>query len=358
MKQALKKAPAQKITGHFDGIESGLAIGWAYDPMRPNERLLVEILCEGEIVALGNADEFREDLAPAGVGDGKHLFKLPISYELRDGKVHSLIAREATTGSPLLGGAASFGPEERTFDFDLINRKQGLNLLQQILEVPIYPPYNKSSQQFERLYRIGALAQETGRLEDARYTWQALGKALGENSLFYCKLGETYLLEGNASKALEFYQAAAINIFPTTQYPYIGMSNALSALGRLAEAESVLKNALDAFPRSPVIQKRLNELGKPLLSHRVSTLISNNKKEEAIALLKSISLNEADDDIAPALLADLLIPPLEASDSQLPPLQLLNELQKAQVVLEIVITHAEELLSSRAKSRQPLRETC
>ena len=72
------------INGYFDAIADECASGWACDRTQPDKRLIIEILCDEEVVARGEANQFREDLLAMGMGDGQYRFVLPLSYELFD----------------------------------------------------------------------------------------------------------------------------------------------------------------------------------------------------------------------------------------------------------------------------------
>ncbi|MEM4934846.1 MAG: hypothetical protein QXY78_02825, partial [Thermoplasmata archaeon] len=65
-----------KIQGYLDGIDGQYVYGWAWDPENPEKRLEVVVYVDGEPVAEGVADLYREDLERAGIGDGRYGFKL------------------------------------------------------------------------------------------------------------------------------------------------------------------------------------------------------------------------------------------------------------------------------------------
>lgn len=84
-----------RIKGHFEGVAEGGARGWVFRPDQPNHPLQVEILEGDQIIAVGLADQFRQDLLDHGFGDGHHAFNIPINLPLS--KSQTLTAREATT---------------------------------------------------------------------------------------------------------------------------------------------------------------------------------------------------------------------------------------------------------------------
>ncbi|MEM4740165.1 MAG: hypothetical protein QXS63_03710 [Zestosphaera sp.] len=50
-----------KIQGYLDGIDGQYVFGWAWDPENPENRLEVVDYIDGEPVAEGVADLYRED---------------------------------------------------------------------------------------------------------------------------------------------------------------------------------------------------------------------------------------------------------------------------------------------------------
>jgi len=77
-----------QYTGYLDKVEGLIVYGWAYNKGNPEERVEVVVLVDGKPVAEGVADQYREDLKRAGIGDGKHAFMIKIPDEYADGKEH------------------------------------------------------------------------------------------------------------------------------------------------------------------------------------------------------------------------------------------------------------------------------
>jgi hypothetical protein len=59
-------------TGKLDECDEVHAIGWAMRPAVPEERVVVELVVDGVPVARAIADGFRDDVAAAGMGDGRY----------------------------------------------------------------------------------------------------------------------------------------------------------------------------------------------------------------------------------------------------------------------------------------------
>ncbi len=64
--------------GNFDAVKGGVAIGWCAEHGR-DEPVTVELLADGAIVTSATADIFRSDLLAAGIGSGRHGFRLDVS---------------------------------------------------------------------------------------------------------------------------------------------------------------------------------------------------------------------------------------------------------------------------------------
>jgi hypothetical protein len=78
-------AGVPRFVGNVDGTADGHLVGWAWDPTRPGEPVRVDLLIEGQVVLSAVADQYREDLAAGGIGEGRHAFRvaLPLDILLR-----------------------------------------------------------------------------------------------------------------------------------------------------------------------------------------------------------------------------------------------------------------------------------
>lgn len=63
-------ADAPRAEGFVESRHGHLYLGWAWLVGRPREKCRIEVMVEGQTVMTAIADEFREDLAAAGIGDG------------------------------------------------------------------------------------------------------------------------------------------------------------------------------------------------------------------------------------------------------------------------------------------------
>ena len=102
---AVSAAPA--ATGQFEGSFDKLEVislgGWAWDALRPNEPIKVEIYDGATLLAAVTADGFRLDLKNAGKGDGKHAFNFALPQSLRDGQSHTISIKYAGSTMELPG---------------------------------------------------------------------------------------------------------------------------------------------------------------------------------------------------------------------------------------------------------------
>lgn len=84
---------ANEIRGHVDTTGGGYVTGWAVTAS--DGTVDVTLVIDGVPVAHGRANEFRQDLRDAGVGDGHHGFQIAIPPAYFDGTRHAV----AVTGA-------------------------------------------------------------------------------------------------------------------------------------------------------------------------------------------------------------------------------------------------------------------
>lgn len=91
------------LTGHIDQADRHAVTGWAMDPARPGEPVLLEVVLDGEVVGTFPADRHRADLEQAGLGTGRHAFQLQIPGGLSPHAERVLELRRAGDGAPVPG---------------------------------------------------------------------------------------------------------------------------------------------------------------------------------------------------------------------------------------------------------------
>lgn len=81
--------------------------GWVWDQHAPSTKVSVDVLQGRTLLATVSADQFRQDLADAGEGGGRHAFVYPVPTFLKDGKQHSIVVKVSGTDIGLDGSAQS-----------------------------------------------------------------------------------------------------------------------------------------------------------------------------------------------------------------------------------------------------------
>jgi hypothetical protein len=102
-------ADSQRPSGSFDLVsDDGWVLGWAWYPHAPTERVVIEILIDGEVAGITVAASHRGDVAAAGMGDGNYGFSWALPYHIVTRPRSSLVmVRDQKTGYAL--------PEPRVF---------------------------------------------------------------------------------------------------------------------------------------------------------------------------------------------------------------------------------------------------
>jgi hypothetical protein len=293
LESSLSPASSTKntIAGHFDYVDEDFAYGWACDPTKPFESVRVDILCDGRIVGQGLASENRPDLKDAGIGEGNHAFVIKLSYELSNGRVHKLLARNSSTGTILAGPEITYGPIQRNLDFSILPRETGQNYLREIIIDSKIPSQEGSITRITQAFQIGCLLQETGQINDAKYVWESLRKVLGENALLATKIAEGYLLNNNPTEALVFYKKAAEQNLLFT-WAHLG----ISACHRKLDDFQSAKEAFDFATHTAIHhQEALEEItleDSYILPTVIESLISEGNRKKAIdTLYRKLSEN-------------------------------------------------------------------
>jgi hypothetical protein len=97
---------AAPLSHHVSNIEQAYCYeiyGWVYDKHRPDASLNIELWDGNQYLKTFHANEFRQDLADAGYGRGKHGFHILTPLQLKDGRSHLVRLRIAGTKQELTG---------------------------------------------------------------------------------------------------------------------------------------------------------------------------------------------------------------------------------------------------------------
>lgn len=77
-----------RLNGYLDGIFGRDLCGWAISPDGLHEAAVLNVCVDGRKVGQVVADQYREDLQSAGVGNGHHAFRFHLPATLFDGQEH------------------------------------------------------------------------------------------------------------------------------------------------------------------------------------------------------------------------------------------------------------------------------
>jgi hypothetical protein len=87
--------------GYHDSSDCAYIAGWAWDRNQPDIPIAVDIYDGSTLIATATADQFRQDLKNAGIGNGYHGFRFPTPVSLREGLSHSIRVKFAQSGTDL-----------------------------------------------------------------------------------------------------------------------------------------------------------------------------------------------------------------------------------------------------------------
>jgi GT2 family glycosyltransferase len=107
------------LIGYVHSSTKDTISGWAMHIPPREERVALDLLADGAVVATMRAELFREDLRTGGVGDGRFGFAFPIPATHRGKPVRQLGVVIAGTGTHLVGSPVALRPPDRlTGNFD------------------------------------------------------------------------------------------------------------------------------------------------------------------------------------------------------------------------------------------------
>lgn len=87
--------------GYFDGVRCSAVSGWAWDRIRPNTSINVDIRDGATLLTTVPANVYRQDLFDAGKGNGYHAFGYTPPASVRNGQWHSISVRYSGTATDL-----------------------------------------------------------------------------------------------------------------------------------------------------------------------------------------------------------------------------------------------------------------
>lgn len=102
--QGAQSSEPSSCEGFHEATDCNSITGWAWDTLRPNDPVKIEIYDRETLIATVTANLFRKDLLDARKGNGAHAFDYPVPAQLKDGKPH--IIRLKVAGNITLTGTS------------------------------------------------------------------------------------------------------------------------------------------------------------------------------------------------------------------------------------------------------------
>lgn len=336
--------------GYFDVLRDAVATGWAFSSLHPSQRQLVEIV-EGErVVARGLADQFRQDLAPAGIGDGQHCFRLRVSFELCDGADHVLHARFAGSGHVLAGGSHVLNmAQDRHGDYELMDASATAQIAAYLASLTQPHAAGPPAQAAPLTLAVTAaqLALEMLELDNALAQFEQLRLRYGHPAIFLCKEAECHLLGGRHAQAAAAYLAATQSK-PDFTWAWLGYGNALRLDARWCEAEAAYLRGIALSPQAAQLRARLASVRRPAQMARAGELAGQGRFDDAIGQLADLLRSYPDDLDAARLYRKMQLGKARAPADAQPAAPFLQDLDLVQLSLEILLDAAEARLEKRA----------
>jgi O-antigen biosynthesis protein len=140
------------LRGSIDLVSGTAVEGWAWDPERPDAPVRLIVLANGVVAGRCLANLLRPDLAAAGIGDGRHAFRLHLAKRLAGGESHAIEVRREEDGA-LVPGSPKIVETPLSFDQSVADE------LARILATA------ETDEDFDR--RMAFLAEQTERLRSA-----------------------------------------------------------------------------------------------------------------------------------------------------------------------------------------------
>ncbi|MCJ2069744.1 Hint domain-containing protein [Methylobacterium sp. J-030] len=86
------------VQAWMDRCDGTHIAGWAQDAAHPDAPVCLDIVVDGVVVAMTLAEQYRADIAAAGVGDGRHGFEIDLDEPLTPGMDHAVEVRRSADG--------------------------------------------------------------------------------------------------------------------------------------------------------------------------------------------------------------------------------------------------------------------
>jgi glycosyltransferase involved in cell wall biosynthesis len=141
----------------FDGYINGNACGWILDLAKPNQPVALGIYIDGQLEKTGIANNFREDLTPAGLENGSCAFEIPIETDIFE----TIEVRVLVDGTVLQASRQNFASTDLFVNliigsrrFHSYNQFQPQNLNTKKVRIPPPRQSNRLSVSFNKTVRV------------------------------------------------------------------------------------------------------------------------------------------------------------------------------------------------------------
>lgn len=223
--------------GAIDGVVDKYVHGWIYDSRKPHIKYPVQIYCNGEIVARGHADQYRDDLGKSGMGDGACHYKIPVSDEIFTGKPAELELRTPEMPDAIVcTHVINLTPTEKE-RFPRLRREALLNWASDW-----FARKDATNTQAIPLLREASFHQEIGATNDARRMYEELISIVGPNPISYFRLAEIFFLESNWESSKR-YLATAKALCEPNPHLYVLEGDIFFIFGDIASAEECYRRS-------------------------------------------------------------------------------------------------------------------
>jgi len=93
--------------GRLDAVVDDAALGWAFDAAGDGAPVRIQVRANDLVIGEGVADRHVEALERAGIGDGRHGFRIPLEVPFTIGTTVDLVLFDAGSGLPLVADPLS-----------------------------------------------------------------------------------------------------------------------------------------------------------------------------------------------------------------------------------------------------------
>ena len=244
---AILAGRAPSYQGYFDWINCQSLVGWAWDASQPNTPISVDIYDGAVRIATVRANQFRQDLLNAGIGNGWHGFSFNLPAHMRDGQTHSIAIKYGGLDQQLNVSPKSITCTPAASYYEIVARHSGKCLdvegesTASGARVIQFSCGGWANQQFHVVsvgggyYKI--VARHSGKVLDVQWgaldngtpvwQWDENGTAAQQWAIIDAGLGDGYvrIMARHSGKALDVAGGSTADLTQIHQWDYVGIAN-------------------------------------------------------------------------------------------------------------------------------------